>query len=184
MTFQQVELFEEWRQVIGYEGLYEVSSFGRVRSVAHKWTKGRLLNLQVHKYDGYLQLGLTRNKKISTLRVHRLVAEAFLGPCPINKQVDHIDGVRTHNSVLNLRYVTPLENRRAAVARRGEWVNQLPPHPTYGEKNGSAKLTANQVIEVRRLRLEGMKITMIAKEFGVSARLIYKILSGELRKKG
>jgi hypothetical protein len=95
---------EEWRPVVGYEGLYEVSSLGQIRGLK----RGRILS-QFPTDKGYLAARLT-NVKGKTCRVHQLVAAAFLGPVPNGRVVDHIDANRGHNAATNLRYATYREN--------------------------------------------------------------------------
>ena len=95
---------EEWKSVIGYEGLYEVSSCGQIKSLR----KGALLT--PHKINGYYVVRLCKNGKMKNHKVHRLVAIAFI-PNPENKAfVDHIDTNRSNNRVENLRWVTASEN--------------------------------------------------------------------------
>lgn len=107
---------EIWKPIAGYEGLYEVSSSGRVRSL------GRYVNHGKHQYwrcgrirkpyntDGYISVSLNKDSKCITYQVHRLVAEAFI-PNPDHKeQVNHIDGCKTNNNVENLEWVTRSEN--------------------------------------------------------------------------
>ena len=89
---------EEWKNVIGYEGLYEVSDKGNVRNVR----RNTLLKLQ--KNQGYIRVALSKNGIKTWLRVHRLVAQAFL-PNPDNlPQVNHKDEDKTNNSVDNLEW--------------------------------------------------------------------------------
>ena len=102
---------EEWRHVVGYEGLYEVSSHGRVRRYANK----RLLaNCEVE--DHYYKVFLSRPTGVVGVYdrkgyfVHRLVATAFIPNPEKKEQVDHIDTDRQNNIVSNLRWVTPYEN--------------------------------------------------------------------------
>lgn len=108
---------EIWRPIKGYEGLYEVSNSGRVKSLARIRPNGmnclykeRILKGQINKC-GYHKVALLRNEGKSKLcSVHRLVAEAFI-PNPENKPcIDHINTVKTDNSVENLRWVTWKEN--------------------------------------------------------------------------
>lgn len=103
-----------WRDVVGYEGIYEVSSLGRVRSLdridagGHRLT-GRLLSPSVHS-NGYMGLLLSKDAKIVTKKVHRLVLEAFRGPCPDGCQTRHLDGCQTNNELTNLCWGLPTEN--------------------------------------------------------------------------
>ena len=106
---------EVWKDIEGYEGLYQVSNLGRVKSldrtIAHKRfgqckRKGVILK-QVER-RGYLWVDLTgKNKAVS---VHRLVAEAFIPKLKGKNQVNHIDENRSNNRVDNLEWVTPYEN--------------------------------------------------------------------------
>ena len=108
---------EIWRPIKGYEGLYEVSNLGRVKSLervrpnmANGLYKERILKGQINR-GGYHKVALLRNEGKSKLcSVHRLVAEAFISN-PNNKPcIDHINTIKTDNSVENLRWVTWKEN--------------------------------------------------------------------------
>lgn len=96
---------EIWRPVVGYEGFYEVSNFGRVRSLY----SGKNLKYVTNRC-GYFRLTLVKNKVKTPILVHRIVAQAFI-PNPDNKPfIDHLNGNRQDNSVENLRWVYPVEN--------------------------------------------------------------------------
>lgn len=106
---------EEWKDVKGYEGLYEVSNFGRVRGkerfTNNRINKKRIMFGALHP-DGYHIVNL----QSKTYRVHCLVAEAFI-PNPNNKpHVNHINGDKLDNAIANLEWVTDLENSRHAIA--------------------------------------------------------------------
>ena len=103
---------EYWKPVVGYEGLYEVSNYGRIKSFdtyrkgnngSIRCCKGRILKLRTDK-DGYFKVVLYKNNKPKTFTVHRLVAEAFL-PNPDNLPcVNHKDECKTNNNVNNLEW--------------------------------------------------------------------------------
>lgn len=108
---------EIWKPVIGYEGLYDVSNLGRIRSVDRvvqqagkiSHLKGHIMAQSVDK-DGYLRCSLSKNGKRKTYPVHRIVLNAFV-PNPEGKpHVDHINTIRDDNRVENLRWATQTEN--------------------------------------------------------------------------
>jgi len=97
---------EVWKDIEGYEGLYQVSNLGRVRSFHGDSEKIMKQTLQ----KGYLRITLLKNKKQKRFLSHRLVAQAFI-PNPENKpQVNHIDEDKTNNRVDNLNWMTSKEN--------------------------------------------------------------------------
>lgn len=106
----------EWRPVVGFEGLYEVSSEGHVRRVGP--TKGarvgRCLNPTHGGRGPYYFVTLRRNGRSHSPVVHRLVAAAFIGPCPDGHEVNHKDGTKRNNRVENLEYVTRSQNTKHA----------------------------------------------------------------------
>jgi hypothetical protein len=122
---------EQWRPVVGYEGLYEISNFGRARSLTGKrWNgqamhffKGRILNAQ--SKSRYLHVALSLNGKVKTKRIHQMVAEAFLPPCP-GKQgrrrncyhIDHINNDPRDNRATNLQWLTHRDNTYVKAARK------------------------------------------------------------------
>jgi NUMOD4 motif/HNH endonuclease len=110
---------EQWRPVVGYEGLYEVSDRGRVRSLDTVDSLGRKHAGQIRKLtiatNGYMQLALNRDGHKRIHRVHRLVLEAFVGPAPEGADGCHADGSRDNNHVSNLRWDTRSANLLEAV---------------------------------------------------------------------
>lgn len=100
-----------WKPVTDWEGLYEVSDDGRVRSLPRRNTKGRELRFGT-THNGYLTVTFSANGRREARTVHRVVADAFLGPLPEGLHRAHCDGDKTNNAVSNIRYVTPSENER------------------------------------------------------------------------
>lgn len=110
------ELNEIWKPIKDYEGIYEVSNLGNVRKLRfingkHNFEKIKICKQTLNAW-GYMTVSLSKNGKSNTKRVHKLVANAFLGES--NLQVDHIDGNKTNNRLDNLEYVTPKENTNRA----------------------------------------------------------------------
>lgn len=100
---------EEWKDVVGYEGLYMVSSMGRIKSLGNgnsrnkKWCKERLLKTGKNK-DGYLQVCLWKDGVRKTCKVHRLVATAFIPNPQGLPEVNHISEIKTDNRAKNLEW--------------------------------------------------------------------------------
>jgi hypothetical protein len=121
---------EEWRDIEGYEGLYQVSNLGRVKSK-------RCILKPIEHYSGYQKYHLYKDRKMYNKTAHRLVASAFLTPKNHKKDVNHRDGNKKNNFYLNLEYVTKAENSEHAYL--------IGLHSQQGERNGRSKLSALDV---------------------------------------
>ena len=106
---------EEWMPVVGYEGLYEVSNHGRVRSLKRNTTSGKILRGSARKNNGYVSLVLFKCGKGQGKLVHRLVAEAFISNPECKPDVNHIDGNKQNNRAENLVWCTPSENQQHSL---------------------------------------------------------------------
>lgn len=117
---------ESWRQVVGYEGYYEVSDMGQIRSVdriiEHKRLKkqtlhSRQMKKNINGRNGYEYICLCRDGCVKQHRVHKLVVQAFLGEKPTAKhQVNHINGNKADNRAENLEWCTQSHNMKHAYA--------------------------------------------------------------------
>lgn len=160
----------DMRDVPGFP-FYRVSADGKVWGCRARYTRKisdwRPLSPHPDR-KGYLVVSLRRDGRLRNHLVHRLVLQTFVGPRPAGTQCRHLDGDQTNNALSNLCWGTPLEN--AADARR---------HGTQprGERVGSAKLTVDQVREIRRLHAEeGYGLKRLRRIFGVHRTNIRAIL--------
>lgn len=98
---------EIWKNIPNYDGLYQISSYGRVKSL--KYGKERILYQHLTS-KGYYIVALSKNGKVNRFLVHRLVAESFIDNPDGKLEIDHINGDKTDNNVKNLHWVTRIEN--------------------------------------------------------------------------
>lgn len=129
---------EQWRWIPGYEGSYEVSDQGRVRSWM-PWlntTPPRILATPL--CVGYPRVTLRRDGQQRCRTVHSLVMEAFVGPCPEGHEVRHLDGNRANPVLTNLAYGTAAENVRDSLRHGTQWQarkTHCPKGHPYDEAN-------------------------------------------------
>lgn len=165
---------EIWKDIAGYEGYYQISDTGRVKSLkrAKRRVEDRIL-VQWDNKNGYFICTLNKPlTKKTTPKVHRLVAQAFI-PNPADKpQVNHIDGNTKNNSVSNLEWVTNSENQKHAVKRIGRCY--------VGNNSPARKLTETQVLEIRSIKRVKKQPSYkeIGKRYGVSYGAIAAIRQG------
>jgi len=175
------ELYQEvvWKDIKGYEGHYQVSSDGRVRSLDRvvitkrgfpKPYKSRELVQSIN--NGYLQLNLHLSGKSSPKLVHHLVAFTFIGERPKGMEINHINGIKTDNRVSNLEYVTPKENTRHAI-NMGLVIRPK------GEQSSAHKLKDADVLTVKKRLANGELAGRIAKDYGLDTTTIRAIKIGQ-----
>jgi hypothetical protein len=163
--------FEEWRPIAGFDGRYLVSSLGRVRSLERLvWVpvlevfrplRGRILKPQI--VSGYPMYCLHIDGMERRRHAHRLVLETFVGPCPQGMQGCHNDGNPLNPALQNLRWDTAKGNQADRI-RHGTAIR--------GEAMAAAKLSEEDVREIRRLSEAGMNQSELSRRFSVSRRLI------------
>lgn len=180
---------EEWKRVPGWEGFYEVSSLGNVRSVDRIINKldrtrrmstakisGRVLKLIDTNY-GYYKVDLSRDGNVKPTLVHGLVCEAFHGPRPIGCEVAHGNGDRQDNRQSNLRWATKKDNAADRKAH-GSHIE--------GSQHAGAILTEKDVVEIRASRAlaksgsreSGDISREMAARFGITIHRFYTIRGG------
>lgn len=158
---------QHWLPIMGYEQQYSVSADGEVR----REPQGRLLCPSVNRRNGYLYVSLSAHGKARNFRLHVLVARAFLGPSPEGKVVNHMDGVKAHNNIANLEYVTPSENSLHAY-RLGLLT---PPPVRLGTQAFTAKLSEADVLAIRQSPESNRKLGV---RFGVDQSTIGDVKRG------
>lgn len=172
---------EQWKPAVGYEGIYSVSSMGRVRSEdrtviektgMQKRLKGRVLRLQPNR-GGYLCFNFCAHGKRVAARVHCVVARAFLGPRPSDRhEVAHRDGDRANNRPDNLRWDT----------RAGNFADKVA-HGTHnrGERHPNCRLSSASVHEIRT---SSMSSAQVARTYGISHEYAQRVRANIKRRTG
>jgi hypothetical protein len=169
---------EQWRPIpIFKEGVYEVSSEGRIRRVLPKQgaQAGHVLKNQ-SRGNGYFTVVLWSNSKGKTFYVHELVASAFIGPRVSGHQVNHRDLNKMNNALSNLEYVTPAGNVIHA-SQNGAFANQKM-YAARGERCARHKVTESQVRQIRKQADDGISRSAIAKTFGITRQAVWQITTG------
>jgi len=161
---------EIWKDIRGYEGRYQVSSAGKVKSLdtttltinkQKRFYKGKIITPSIGS-AGYFVVNLRSNAKTKQFKVHRLVIEAFIGYSELF--VNHKDLNKLNNSIENLEYVTNAENLLHAFKN--------------GVKVGKTILNADQREKIRLMRKSGFLLKTIAKKFNVSESAISEVARG------
>lgn len=169
---------EIWKDVAGYEGLYQVSSFGRVKSLGRDKPVGlnggsynlgdRILKLGTRRL--YKSVVFSKNGVVKPFAVHRLVAQHFLENKNNKTTVNHINGDKADNRFENLEWATPSEQQRHALSTGLR-------DKTKGENSNLAKLKEEDIFEVRRLYKTGLyRMREIAEKFNTSVKNVNSIV--------
>lgn len=163
---------EIWKPVVGWEGLYEVSSLGRIKRIApaHGTKPGRILKPTLLKV-GYNHCGLTRGPGNRIMcRLSRIVATAFHGIPPDGAQCNHKNGKKADDRAENLEWVTPSEN----VRHRFDVLGIRNPR---GEEHHHTTLNENTVRAIRRRAAAGEKHRIIAADYHISRPAVTAIVA-------
>lgn len=152
---------ERWRPIIGYEGYYEVSDMGNVRSIKVRFFRTKkypyLINRQLDQH-GYEKVCMSIKSKRRYRFIHQLVLESF-GVQKTGDQVRHLNGIRHDNRLKNLKWGNAKQN---AADRHSHGKT------AWGSRNFFAKLTEHQVMKIKKLLAKGHPQVAIAKRFEIS----------------
>ena len=162
---------ERWKEILN--GVYAVSDQGRVKRLkaAAGANVGTILTPILPKMAyPYYGVRLSVCGKVVNARIHSLVTAAFIGPRPVDKCVNHIDGNKLNNCVENLEYVSLYEN-----AQHASVTGLL----LRGEEHSTAKLTDIQVIEIRQKYAEGATFRDLEKEYAVNLSTLHALVTGK-----
>lgn len=166
-----VIVIENWKNIPGYEGIYEISNLGNVRRIkASEGTRaGKQVNPWVAK-NGYCTIGLSVCSKVKTFTVHRLVYKTFVGD-PIGLDVCHNNGIRTDNRLSNLR----------ADTRKGN-MSDIYKHDTHirGERCGTNKYSQEFITEFKKNLSNFKSIRQAAMFYNIPASTAYGIVAGRI----
>lgn len=158
---------EFWAVIPNYEGLYEASNTGKIRSLPRNTTKGFVLKACKSNRDGRPRVTLFKNGIRKYFQVHVLILYAFSGMPKEKQECRHLNGNKTDNNIENLVWGTKQENQN------DKYIHKTMP---YGEKHSSHKLTASDVIYIRSDESKHFTQQDLAKKFNVSQVLISRIL--------
>jgi hypothetical protein len=171
-------MIEQWKDIVGYEGLYQVSSLGRIKSVdkvcgkRRGIVKSKMIAIQDNG-NGYFNAALYSNGKMKRIYVHRLVADAFLGKENGKEYVNHIDGNKSNNSLSNLEWCTRSENMKHA------YDNGL---AVQYERSGTKNPAARVVIDLQSgVFYETMK--EVSELYKISVSYLSSMLNGRMPNK-
>lgn len=170
---QKLKEDEVWKDVERYEGLYQISNYGKVKSFKHRVHGENGVILKPHEYDAYSQYKLSdSNNKEERIPAHRLVATAFI-PNPNNyPEVNHKNGVKTDNRVQNLEWCTRQQNII-------HMHKVLYPHMMRGRRNPRTGITEEDALRIYELAIkEERTLEDIGEEYGISACAVVDIKVG------
>lgn len=177
-----------WKNIVGFEGFYQVSNIGSVRSLDRtvKYKDGIIVPYKGQPLSprdngkGYKYISLTKNNKPHRFYIHRLVATYFI-PNPLNrKEINHIDGNKGNNCVENLEWCTRSENNKHAYAHNGRIS-------TFAGKSGALSHRSRPIIAINLITSEERLFetqTLASKVLKLNPTTVNRVLKGKCKKNG
>ncbi len=167
---------ERWVKIKGYEAYYEISNFGRVKSLSKKWAVGKKSDTILksgNRKSGYLFVVLCVDKKKKYVSIHRIVAEHFCCKKDDSNVVNHLNSIRSDNRAINLEWTTTKGNAEHSF-KYGHRIGKT------GEKNHFSKLKEDDIKKIKMIYSK-KQITQksIASLYGVLPNTISRIISGK-----
>lgn len=166
---------EIWKDIIGFEGLYQFSNLYRTRVLFNKYGNISNKTIKIQNKDRYPYINLYKNNKHYNKKIHHLVLEYFVGPRPMGMEACHLNDIKTDYRIKNLRWDTRSNNGRDAVKNNKRFKPE-----NKGSKHGLSKLIEKDIIQIRQRHINGESGIKIAKDYKVSFSLIYKIIKKKL----
>lgn len=164
---------EIWKDIVGFEGLYQVSNLGNVKRLFSKRVlQERLIGRNIDRY-GYVKRVLSKEGKMYFFTEHRLVAIAFIDNPKNKATVNHKNGIKTDNRVENLEWHTNSENMSHAI--------ETGLKDQKGIKHHKCKLTEEQVLEIRKIGFSETRMSL-SKKYGISRTNVLGIIRGKFWK--
>ncbi len=166
--YNSIHYIEKWDDIAEFEGLYQCSTFGRIKSFGRNGNgyQDRILKQRIDRY-GYLTVGLVKKQVKYYFTVHRIIAKTFLLNSEDKPQVNHKKGIKTDNRVIELEWVTSSED--ALHAHKIGLKSQV------GEKNAYSVITNDIAIKIFNSKGTHIKI---GEKFGVSRHVVQNIKTG------
>lgn len=158
----------DWKPVVGYDGLYEVSNTGLIKSLNYKKTGSERLLKPAIDSKGYYRTALMKNGVLKTVKIHREVAKAFIANTGGKPQVNHINGEKKDNRVENLEWVTNREN--IIHAYENSLIKII-----SGDMHKRVKITDSVLAEMRHKLSNGGAKRAIAREYGCNKSIFRRV---------
>jgi hypothetical protein len=170
-------LIEIYKDIPNYQGLYQASNWGNIKSLIDKYGHKKEYILRPSSNCYYYHVILCKNGKQKTHRIHRLILETFVGPCPPGMECRHLDCNSKNNRLDNLLWGTRSDNRKDSI-KNGTWFNPKP-NDLRGENNPISKFKNKDILNMRKLYREGLTTGEIGKIYNTSYKNIWRIVKNK-----